>query len=162
MVLILWEDQLQAMTAQAAQTYPEECCGLLLGTWDVKCDRRQVYEVKLLANQWTVESNPFAATPSLDAPQSKQNRFWVDPRDLMTAQRQGRDQGWIILGVYHSHPNHPAVPSERDRQLAWPEYSYPIVSVTNGQVSDIQSWRLDGAGDFQPEVIHVSARFSGL
>lgn len=152
MVLLLRQDQRDAAVAHAESTYPDECCGLLLGTLDAGGDRR-VQLLRSLSNMWTAEINPFAETPAPDTPQTRQNRYWIDPKDLMEAQRESRDRGWIVLGVYHSHPDHVAVPSARDLQLAWSEYSYPILSVVNGKVADIQCWRLGANGEFMAEAI---------
>lgn len=154
-MLILQPNQFEMMSTHAERTYPEECCGLLLGVAKPETDRRLVYEVRSLENQWTTTLNPFAETDRDSSRVSKANRYWVDPRALLTAQREGRDRGWIILGVYHSHPDYPAHPSERDRQLAWAEYSYPILSVMDGQVIACLSWRLDQNGQFQPEKVHI-------
>lgn len=156
MTLILRPDQMQAMQAHAEQTYPEECCGLLLGIYDASHDRAQVQELRPVSNTWTEEVNPFAESDRTPDTSSKRNRFWIDPQILLSAQRECRDRGWNILGVYHSHPDHPAVPSERDRQLAWSGYSYPILSVTAQHVTDCQSWRLDDQGQFYAETIHVT------
>jgi len=129
----------------------------MLGKNEPDRDRRQVYELLPLQNQWTETVNPFAEQDSSRSePSSKRSRYWVDPKDLLAAQRYSRDRGWIILGVYHSHPDHPAVPSERDRQLAWAEYSYPIASVASGKVVTIQSWRLNQAGQFESELIQLA------
>lgn len=81
------------------------------------------------------------------------DRYWIDPADLLRIQKQARDQGLEILGIVHSHPDHPAIPSECDRRLAWPVYSYLIASVCGGQVIDLQSWRLNDAQRFEPEPI---------
>ena len=81
------------------------------------------------------------------------DRYWIDPADLLRIQKQARDQGLEIIGIYHSHPDHPAVPSECDRRLAWPVYSYLIASVCQGQVVAVQSWRLNDAQLFESEKI---------
>lgn len=155
MPLILQSNHLQTMTTHAEKAYPEECCGLLLGIPDEECDRRTVHEIQPLTNDWSEDVNPFVDHDRPAHAVSKRNRFWVDPQALMVAQRYGRDRGWIILGVYHSHPDHPAVPSERDRELAWSGYSYPILSVTEGQVTALHSWRLTEESQFQEEAIVV-------
>jgi proteasome lid subunit RPN8/RPN11 len=152
MSLIFHANHIQALVAQAETVYPEECCGLLLGVHDPEHDRRTVYDIRPLTNDWTEAVNPFADRDRA-TPISKGNRYWVDPQALMIAQRDARDRGWIILGVYHSHPDHPAVPSERDRELAWSEYSYPILSVVDGTVAALRSWRLTEAGQFREEAI---------
>jgi proteasome lid subunit RPN8/RPN11 len=161
MTLILQPNQLAQIRTHAEDAYPEECCGLLLGTWNVEHDQRSVHAVLPKTNQWTIEVSSFTETDSeIDSASStvsKHSRYWIDPKDLMEAQRYGRDRGWVILGVYHSHPDAPAVPSERDRQLAWMEYSYPIVSVVDGDVAAVKSWRLGDEGHYQPEAIATEA-----
>ncbi len=154
MPLILQPPQVKIMTTHAEKAYPEECCGLLLGVQDEDRDHRIVHEIQPMTNDWTEAVNPFADG---DSPQSvsKANRFWIDPKALMEAQRYGRDRGWIILSVYHSHPDHPSVPSERDRELAWSGYSYPILSVIEGKLASIQSWRLTDKEIFGEEAIVV-------
>ena len=147
------------MTHHAEEVYPAECCGLLRGRQDLATDNRWVHELRPLENQWTPEVNPFDDRDVV-TPVSQDNRYWIDPRSLMTAQRDGRDLGWIILGVYHSHPDAPAVPSERDRQLAWSSYSYPILSVIGGQAAEIASWRLDNSEQFCVEAIVTQTSIS--
>ncbi len=143
------------MQIQAERAYPEECCGLLLGFYAASLMRAQVQEVRPVANTWTQAVNPFADGDQTANAVSKHNRFWIDPQILLTAQRECRDRGWNLLGVYHSHPDHPARPSERDRQLAWSEYSYPILSVSAQKVTDIRSWRLNEQGQFEAEAIQI-------
>jgi proteasome lid subunit RPN8/RPN11 len=74
---------------------------------------------------------------------------------MLQVQRSARERELEIIGIYHSHPDHPAVPSECDRRLAWPVYSYVILSVQSGQVMACQSWRLDDQHQFQPEAIKM-------
>lgn len=162
-MLILTTEQMQLLYAQAEQAYPEECCGLLLGQWEIQTGRRVVLEVCPLKNTWTpdipeTEVAVSAAGQSFD----RRRRYWIDPRELLQAQRQSRDRGWVILGVYHSHPDHPAVPSECDRTLAWHEYSYPILSVQAGQVVDCQSWQLDENAQFQAETLEINKESNGV
>ena len=152
MPLILPSNHIQTMIAHAETVYPEECCGLLLGIQHQKRDRRVAYEIHPMTNDWTENVNPFAEGDR-PTPPSKGNRYWVDPKALLEIQRYARDRGWIILGIYHSHPDHPAVPSERDRELAWSGYSYPIMTVFNGKVISLQNWRLAENGQFEAEQI---------
>jgi proteasome lid subunit RPN8/RPN11 len=151
MALILQAEQIQAMRRQAEAAYPEECCGLLLGIQDRHSDRRWVYEHRPLQNEWTDQVIAMPGRGSQEQPASKRNRYWIEPRDLLAAQRYCRDRGWIVLGVYHSHPDHPAVPSERDRQLAWTGYSYPILAIAQGRLVDLQSWQLGDNQQFYAE-----------
>lgn len=108
--------------------YPNECCGILIG-------REQT-------GQRTVE-RLLPAENVFDDVEQRPVRFSIDPRMLMQADRAATEQGTMVLGFYHSHPDHPARPSEYDRQHAWPFYSYVIVSVTREQALDMTSWTLD-------------------
>jgi proteasome lid subunit RPN8/RPN11 len=72
---------------------------------------------------------------------------------MLKAQKDARDRNLDIIGIYHSHPDHPAVPSEFDRAIAWQRYSYVIVSVQQGKTCDLQSWSLDDNCQFQSEEI---------
>lgn len=147
--------QRQDLEHHAQATYPEECCGLLLGTLATGHTPRTVHQIQPLKNQWVAAvaavTDPDGAKPH----NSRHRRYWIDPKDLLAAQRDARDRNCVILGIYHSHPDHPAVPSECDRALAWPEYSYVILSVHQGQVVDCQSWQLDEHHQFQPEPIQT-------
>ena len=70
---------------------------------------------------------------------------------MLAAQRHARDRGIDVVGIYHSHPDHEAVPSECDRQLAWQSYRYLILSVRQGKADALQCWSLDGDRQFQPD-----------
>ncbi len=77
-------------------------------------------------------------------------RFSIDPLELMRAERDAAEMGQLVLGFYHSHPDHPARPSEFDRARAWPFYSYVIVSIQSREPVDMTSWVLnDRSGSFQ-------------
>ncbi len=150
----------QQLLEISQQAYPEECCGLLLGRRDG--DDRHLFEIWPTPNAWTADldlGDDLTAEHGTghrisQTGHSRSDRFWIDPKDLLAAQRSARDRGWDVLGVYHSHPDHPAVPSETDRAMAWPEYVYGIASVEQGpdqsaQIVDWQLWVLDEAGDFE-------------
>lgn len=143
------------MADHGQSTYPEECCGLLLGTLAPSDGSHKVQQIQPLQNQWVPAAQAVTDGDLLGAADSRRRRYWIDPKDLLVAQRDARDRNWVILGIYHSHPDHPAVPSECDRALAWPEYSYVILSVVQGTVVDCQSWRLDDHHQFQPEPIQA-------
>jgi proteasome lid subunit RPN8/RPN11 len=114
-----------SIRAHAREEYPHECCGALLGTEDG--DTRIITQVIRLANERT---------------DLRERRFYVSPQQVLMAERQARAAGLLLLGFYHSHPDHLAVPSEYDREHALPYYSYPIVSVVQGEPTDLRSWRL--------------------
>jgi proteasome lid subunit RPN8/RPN11 len=83
----------------------------------------------------------------------------VTAEDVRAAEKAAGEQGLEVVGWYHSHPDHPARPSEYDRDYAWPWYSYIIVSVQNGAPRDMTSWRLnDDRAEFSPEGIEVRHR----
>ena len=86
---------------------------------------------------------------------SKRNRFSIDPQAMLQVQKAARARHLDIIGIYHSHPDNPAVPSEFDRAIAWSSYSYIIVSVEQGQATDLNSWTLDEDRQFQPEEILI-------
>ena len=142
--------QIEIIYHHATQTYPEECCGILMGTIDGS--NKTVVEVIPTVNVWLKSES----VDSEEILRTKNSRYTIEPRDLFQAQKRGRDLDLNIIGFFHSHPDHPATPSICDRDLAWAIYSYPIVSVVNGKVSNIKSWVLDDEGIFQLEEIqHV-------
>jgi proteasome lid subunit RPN8/RPN11 len=153
------------MHTAALGAYPKECCGLLIGHREFDATgqevSRQVVEIYSLENSWN-ESVQSVTDPELsaDANLDQHRRYWVKPETLLQVQRSCRDLNLDLIGVYHSHPDHPAVPSECDRRLAWPLYSYIIVSVKQGQVVDFRSWRLDDVDQFQPEPVKIISTFA--
>jgi proteasome lid subunit RPN8/RPN11 len=157
MPLHLTPDQLQTIIDESTTQYPQECCGLILGKIDNT--NRITHQIWPTQNSWTIASEldflDEADQPS--SPHSPRDRFAIDPRELLKAQRSARDRNLTIIGIYHSHPDHPAVPSERDRQQAWSGYSYLILSVHQGQVVDRRSWQLDDRDppQFQSEPIVI-------
>ncbi len=148
MLLSLTPAHLENLQCHAEQHYPRECCGILLGL--SQGDRRQVVTILAGTNIWKPASEAEAFS------HNQRDRFLLDPRDLLRAQRQARATSLSVLGIYHSHPDHPAVPSECDRRQAWPDYSYLILAIHNREMTDWQSWRLDPEGQFRSESILVS------
>jgi proteasome lid subunit RPN8/RPN11 len=115
------DDALDAIRRHAAETYPNECCGALIG------DEQSIVSVVPLAN--TTE-------------EGARRRFLVRPADYRYAEAVARTAGAELVGFYHSHPDHPARPSQRDLDHAWPNLSYVIVAVERGRPGDVASWRL--------------------
>ncbi|OKH51990.1 Mov34/MPN/PAD-1 family protein [Scytonema sp. HK-05] len=149
-MLKLLPKHLQTMSAHAETTYPEECCGIILG--NLTSEGKTVVEVMPTENAWNAETA--AELPGDDTlDYSKRQRYAIAPQVMLQAQREARDSKLNIIGIYHSHTDHPAIPSEYDQKLAWQEYSYIIVSVQNGKAGDIKSWSLDDNHQFQQEVI---------
>jgi proteasome lid subunit RPN8/RPN11 len=150
MVLQLLPKHLQTIYTHAETTYPEECCGIILG--NLTSEGKTVVEVMPTENAWNAETA--AELPGDDTlDYSKRQRYAIAPQVMLHAQKEARDCKLNIIGIYHSHTDHPAIPSEYDRQLAWQEYSYIIVSVQNGKASDMKSWTLDDSHQFQQEAI---------
>lgn len=134
--MILLSDGVKQCIADWVQRgYPRETCGLLLGTTEgpscrvaLAREARNVVETRM------------------------HDRFELDPAALLEADAEAQRLGLDIVGVWHSHPDHPARPSETDREMAWPGWSYLIVSVGAQGVADWRSWRLH-CGAFEEEVI---------
>ena len=125
-----------AIRAHGQETYPHECCGALIGRG------RVVSDVLALPN--TTEEGP-------------RRRFLVRPSDYRAAEQRASELGAELLGFYHSHPDHPARPSQYDLDHAWPFFSYIIVSVRGGTPEDMTSWRLrDDRSTFDPEDLVVT------
>ena len=110
----------------AAAAYPYECCGALIGR-TLDDGRVEVVEASELEN--VTDEGP-------------RRRFRVSPADYRHSEARARELGAELLGFYHSHPDHPAEPSQYDLDHAWPNFSYVIVAVADGAAGDIRSWRL--------------------
>jgi proteasome lid subunit RPN8/RPN11 len=156
MTLIINADQIQAIYCHAEHAYPEECCGILLGTIDKLT--KTLVEVIPTINAWEQSASIVGvASPLENRDRTKTSRYTIPPQAILAAQKRGRDLQLNIIGFFHSHPDCAAIPSICDRDRAWDIYSYPIVSVIQGKVSDLQSWVLDCDGLFQTEEIqHVA------
>jgi len=137
----------EKIRAHGAETYPHECCGALLGHDSGTGGEGAAREVLAL----------FPLVNRRD--DSPRNRFSVAAQDVMDADKAAQAQGLEVIGWYHSHPDHPARPSQYDRDHAWPWYSYVIVSVQNGASEEMTSWRLDDDREaFSPEGIEIRHR----
>jgi proteasome lid subunit RPN8/RPN11 len=141
--------------AQHAEAdYPNECVGLLLG--EVDGASKRVAEALAVPNRWEGQ----VALADTDDPQSRRDRFYLDPRDYLRADRAARARGLDVVGCYHSHPDWVAEPSERDRVGAQgvgggPSFSFIIQSVRGGAAAELASWLLsEDGGRFEPEEIH--------
>ncbi|MDA0728321.1 MAG: M67 family metallopeptidase [Bacteroidetes bacterium] len=127
---------LKAMTDHAEAAFPNECCGFFYG--DESGGIRQV----TLSTQ---------VTNSKEGDQRR--RFAISDKDYLQAERHAAREGLTLLGVYHSHPLHPAIPSEHDLAVALPFFSYIIVSVEPEGTSHVRSWQLDADRQFAEEHI---------
>jgi len=159
MTLVLTADHLHQMRSHGERLYPEECCGILVGRLLPDTQQRQLLEIHPANNDWQPDIDLGAENLSGAAgktqPLNRSRRYWIDPRHLLQTQRYARDRNLAIIGIYHSHPDHEAIPSECDRTLAWPDYSYVIMSVRQGQAIDIRSWQLDETHHFRPDPLQI-------
>jgi proteasome lid subunit RPN8/RPN11 len=121
----------EKIRAHGVETYPNECCGALLGR-DASGDAGQERPREILGVYPLVNRRE-------DSPR---NRFSVTSKDVVNAERAAAAGGMEVIGWYHSHPDHPAMPSEYDREHAWPWYSYVIVAIEKGMAREMRSWRL--------------------
>ena len=124
----------KAIRRHGEETYPHECCGALVGRNDC------ADAVVALPN--TTEEGP-------------RRRFLVRPSDYRLAEQQAGERGAELLGFYHSHPDHPARPSQYDLDHAWPTFAYVIVSVAAGAAADMTVWWLkDDRTTFEKGELH--------
>ncbi len=122
----------ETLRRHGEETYPNECCGVLLGRVDENGTR-------------IVTTVAQAGNTRTDSPH---NRYNIDPRDQIRIQREGRERGEEVIGYYHSHPDHPARWSPTDLAEAhWPGLSYVITSVEKGKAITTNSFELDSADE---------------
>ncbi len=131
-MLKLSQSDYMSLRDHGEETYPHECCGVLLGRF-VDDGTKIVTRVVRCGN--TREDSPH-------------NRYQIDPRELIRVQREGRERGEDIVGFYHSHPDHPAQWSSTDLAEAhWFGCSYAITSVERGHAAITNSFELTGTGE---------------
>ncbi len=138
-------DGYEAMRAHGEETYPNECCGILLGRSDGQAGNE--------VTRWVRAGNTRT--------DSAHNRYHIAPEELIRAQREARGADLDIVGFYHSHPDHPAEPSATDLAEAhWMGCSYVITAVAQGHAEATHSFLLCGAAEeskqFSPEPIEIS------
>jgi proteasome lid subunit RPN8/RPN11 len=121
---------LEEMKAHSRETYPDECCGFLIAS----AGDASAYEARHID---ALER----ARNAFDGEQRR--RFVIRPEELRGLERRLEAAGRSVVGFYHSHPDHPARPSEFDREHAWPWYSYLILSVTAADVASVGAFELD-------------------
>ena len=145
-MIILSNTARQGIEQHAAESFPHECVGLLIGR--LEGQRKHVEAIYRAQNTWTSE----VGLTNAEHEHSLADRFYLDPRDYMKADRAARAQGLDIVGCYHSHPDHPAIPSERDRVGAQgvgggSSFSFLIQSVRSGLAAELTSWLLSEDGE---------------
>ena len=113
----------------ATAAYPHEGCGCLVGR--IRDDHADIVDVTSARNTWTERAR---------------DRYDLDPADLLRADRDARDRGLDVVGIWHTHPDHPARPSVFDTERAWVDYAYLICSSRADGTGDLNGFALDGEG----------------
>jgi proteasome lid subunit RPN8/RPN11 len=140
MSLFIPQEILARIHQHGEEAYPEEGAGLLLG--ENTGSDQQVSEILSLEN--------------VREETARHNRYQLSPQDYLMGEELADRLGLEVLGVFHSHPDHPNRPSEFDRQWAWPNFSYLITSVVQGVAIESRSWRLnEDRASFSEEELEV-------
>jgi proteasome lid subunit RPN8/RPN11 len=145
MTLIIPQSVLDRIHQHGEQAYPEEGAGLLLGK--INGPAHQVSEILTLDN--------------VREAGARHNRYQLSPQDYLMGEEEADRLGLEMVGVFHSHPDHPNLPSEFDRQWAWPNFSYLITSVVEGNAVNSRSWRLnEDRAAFSEEPLQVAEQIN--
>jgi len=140
--LFLPEEIVTEMHSHASLAYPEECCGLLLGVFEGDTVSRRVQESKRMENVFLKEE--------------RYHRYSIDPKEFLMVESAGEARGLEVIGIYHSHPNAPAKPSQFDTARAWPNLSYVVMEVRDSKPVETRSWILkDDRSEFASEKISI-------
>lgn len=140
MKIFIPDDILQEIYAHEERAYPEEVAGLLFGL--DKDGRREIVNIFPLKNSREDDA--------------RRNRYLITPQDMLLGENEADKLDLDIIGIFHSHPDHPNSPSEFDREWALPWFSYIITSVEQGKSIDSRSWRLtDDRSRFESEEIII-------
>ena len=132
------EDKIKS---EGKASYPNECCGVLLGVLD-ETEEKFVTQILPISNEFS-EGEQY-------------HRFLITPENMLDAEKKARALKLDVLGFYHSHPDHPARPSDYDREHALPFYSYVITAVEKGEARDFTSWTLkDDRSEFISENVII-------
>lgn len=131
---------LKTLQAHGEAAYPNEGAGLLLG--NAADGSKRVVDILPLENHWEAEE--------------QYHRYLITPQDMLRAETQAARRGLDVLGIFHSHPDHPAEPSGMDRDWALPWYSYIITTVAQGRAAVSRAWLLrEDRTQFDEELIHI-------
>ena len=133
-MLSIHEKAQDEMITDAVAAFPDECCGFLFG--------REVGNERIVTMIQAVNNAKEG---------DKRKRFEISSKDYLEAERFAGENNLSLLGVYHAHPDHPAIPSETDRMAALPNFSYIILSIINREFAGLRSWRLNDEQQFEEE-----------
>jgi proteasome lid subunit RPN8/RPN11 len=126
-MVYLTEELIEQIEAHGERTYPSECGGMLIGRFED--GKKTVIELLPMENAMSEGE--------------RHNRVLILPRDVLRAERFAREKTLDVVGYYHSHPDHPAVPSQFDLDHALPVWTYIIVSVRQGAAADVRAWEME-------------------
>ena len=139
-MIVMTEGQKRAIDAHGEKTYPNECCGIMLG--EVLGDGTKVLKELLPVDNSREDGEQY-------------HRFEIRAEDLLKAEKVAAAKHLDVVGFYHSHPDHPSKPSEYDRSHAFLFYSYIIVAVEKGKAGAVTSWELNKEFQFEPETLEI-------
>lgn len=134
--LDVYASAMNEMKSHGEDAFPNECCGFFYG------EENDGFRVVTLAKR--IENVKEG---------DQRRRFEISGKDYLKAERFAAKEGITLLGIYHSHPVHPAIPSEHDLAVAMPWFSYLIVSVEPEGVDHVRSWQLTPEREFEEETI---------
>jgi len=127
--MVIGQAQLAEIGRLAASSYPDEGCGVLVGT----------------AGEGVIRIDAVLPGRNLRTDRAR-DRYELDPADILAAERRARAEGRDVVGFWHSHPDHPARPSAFDTERAWTDYLYVIASTAATGTEDIRGWQLPAEG----------------
>ncbi|MFX1534848.1 MAG: Mov34/MPN/PAD-1 family protein [Promethearchaeota archaeon] len=138
MTIFIKKSEVTKIFGHGEATFPEECCGVLIGTSN---PTPRIIDARRVRNTNSGTRN---------------RRYNIDPQEYMSIEESIEKEGLQLLGIYHSHPDHPSRPSDFDLNHAFPNFSYMVLSVINGKAEKLTSWRLDPTtNEFQEEKIEI-------
>ncbi len=124
-MVYMMKEVYDSIIKHAKEHYPNECCGVLVGTIEGNKRIERAYRTENINKERT------------------RDRYEIDPGELLRIEKEAKREGQTILGIYHSHPDHPSSPSEFDRKRGWSGYSYVIISVDSEGRTEVRSWTFD-------------------
>ena len=127
--LVLPKSLARQIEQEGVASFPNECCGILYG--HDERDRRVVTRIEPVVNEFESDE--------------QYHRFLITPATLMKAEKTAAKNGELVLGFYHSHPDHPAIFSQYDKDHGWPFYSYVITSIMKREPAEMSCWIMDDA-----------------
>ncbi len=138
MPLKIGQGDVENIHRHAREAYPEECAGAIIGM--------NTGEMKVVVDVWPAENTH---------KDERSRRFLIEPLQIKKFEEQADERDMDLLGFYHSHPDHPAEPSEYDREHAWPGWSYVIASVSGEEIEATRSWLLkdDRSGYDEEDIV---------